>query len=123
MPVTIKELIDPTPLEEEYAEMTNTELSLENLYAGNIKSNRRISLVRITITDANGEEVQTVTCYGREAEMYNFVIDRFTWETEQDSLQGGLDLDALPAGSYTVTYTCTIATKQTFTVGSFTFEK
>ena len=123
VPVTIKELIDPTPLEEEYAEMTNTELSLENLYAGNIKSNRRISLVRITITDANGEEVQTVTCYGREAEMYDFVIDRFTWETEQDSLQGGLDLDALPAGSYTVTYTCTIATKQTFTVGSFTFEK
>ena len=86
-------------------------------------TNRRISLVRITITDGNGEEVQTVTCYGREAEMYNFVIDRFTWETEQDSLQGGLDLDALPAGSYTVTYTCTIATKQTFTVGSFTFEK
>ena len=123
LPITIKELIDPTPLEEPKAEMTNTEPSLETLYAGNVRSPYRIALVRISITDANGEEVQTVTCYGREAEMYDFVMERFTWETEQSSLKGGLDLEALPAGSYTVTYTCTIATEQTFTIGSFTFNK
>lgn len=123
LPVTIKELVDPAPIPEAYAEMSNKTPDMVTRFTGTVNSNYRISDVTITITDAQGATVQQCTCYGREQEMFAQELARFIWESESESLRGFLDLDVLQPGNYTFTYSCRVSTGQTFTLGSFTFEK
>lgn len=123
LPVTIRELIDPAAIPAATASMTNAAPDLESMYTGSVKSNFRISHVTIAIVDAQGNTVQASTCYGREKEMYALDLKRFTRSSEQDSLRGILDVEALDAGTYTVEYTCHISTGESIPVGSFTFEK
>lgn len=121
LPITCKELIDPSPLEA--VEVTDSESSweLSNITAGTFSSNYRISHVTITITDSTGAIVQQAVCYGIEAEMFAFNLNRFDNAYEKGVLQGTLDIYHLTPGTYHCTHVCHVSTGEDVTVRDFDF--
>ena len=125
IPVTIKELRDPTPVEETWvADSLEEEATIDNLFTGNISSNRYTDAVKITIYNENGEIVQE--SISRKSRSYSklFRMTQFVNE-KPGSFKGLLDLEALPAGNYrcTVTLKLTIDSDYVHTVRDFTFSK
>ena len=125
IPVTIKELRDPTPVEETWVEDSlEEEASIDNLFTGIISSNRYTDSVQITIYNDNGDIVQQST--GRKSRSYSkrYHMERFINE-KPGSFKGNLDLDALEPGNYrcTVTLKLTIDSDYIHTVRDFTFRK
>ena len=123
LPVTCKELVDESPLEEAKVTDSVANPSVDNMFSGEFRSNYRISSVTVTIKDKKGSAVQSATCYAKEIEMYSFQLTRLDDDVEQDVMKGSLDIGSLPAGEYTCTYTCQVSTGQSFTVRQFTFTK
>jgi len=125
IPVTIKELRDPTALEETWvADSLEEEATIDNLFTGNISSNRYTDSVKITIYNEEGEVVQQ--SISRKSRSYSklFRMSQFVNE-KPGSFKGLLDLDALEAGNYrcTVTLKLTIDDDYVHTVRDFTFSK
>lgn len=110
LPITCKELVDPTPRPEETLTDTVTTPTLDNILGGTLESNYRISSVTATVTDSKGNTVQQATCFGRQSEMYTFSVSRLTSAQEQAVMDGSIDLSALPAGSYRCTVSCRLST-------------
>lgn len=110
LPVTCKELVDPSPRPEEALKDTVTTLTVENILGGTLESNYRISSITATVTDSKGKTVQQATCYGRQEEMFAFNVARITNKQEQAVMDGSVDLDALSPGSYHCTLTCRLST-------------
>lgn len=121
LPVTCKELIDPSPREAATVTDHAEAPTAENMFAGVIESNYRISSVTVTVTDKNGNTVQQATCYGHQDEMYRFNLFRFTREVEKPVIQGYLDLSALEAGTYHCSFTCLVSTGDSITFRDFDF--
>lgn len=124
LPVTCKELIDPAPVQEPYAKDSETEYSFENILKGTFTSNRIISSVTVTVTDANGEPVMEATCYNpRQIKRNEFTFDlqeRFAEELPQVRW-GSLDLESLAPGAYHCTHVLRSAHGEEYTVRSFDF--
>ena len=122
LPVTCKELIDPSPLPEAaITDYTDTP-DYDNMFAGVITANYRFSSVTVTISQ-NGETVQEATCFGHQAEMYEFNLYRFTNGTEKDVMQGYVRKDDLAPGTYHCTFTARLSTGDNITFRDFEFEK
>ncbi len=122
LPVTCKELVDPSPLTEQSASLSNKVSSLESLYTATINATHRIAYVTVTICK-DGQTVQKATAYGRQTEMTSFSMLAFVSPTEQQVLQGSLDPKALSPGEYTCTVSCRLSTGNTQTVADFQFTK
>lgn len=110
LPITCKELIDPSPLAEQTVTDTATEFSESNMFTGRLTSAYRLSSVTYTVYDKDGRAVQQATCFVREADMYEFDLYHFENVLDQAYQQGTLDLDTLPAGTYKCVLTCQIST-------------
>lgn len=110
LPITCKELVDPSPRPEEQLTDSVKTPTFENILGGTLESNYRISSVTATVTDARGNTVQQATCFGRQSEMYSFSVSRITNMQEQQVLNGAVDLSSLPAGSYHCKLTCRLST-------------
>ena len=123
LPITIKELVDPSPLPEPVVTDSRTENSIDKIYFGEISSNYRISHVTIDITDANGKVVQSCTCFVREVQKYCFEMKSFRVDSVSEVLYGQFDPDALPEGTYTCTVTCHISTGEKLVARQFDFSK
>ena len=123
LPVTCKELVDPSPLQSVVVTDSVSNPTASNMFIGDFKSNYRISSVTITITNSKGQVVQSATCYAKESEMYTFQIRRFNDSVEQEVLKGSLNLDQLAAGTYRCTYTCQVSTGDIVTVRQFSIQK
>lgn len=123
LPITCKELIDPSPLEAPTVTDSLTQYTLEQLYQGTLSSNYRISHVTIEITNADGKAVQSATCYPREVDMYEIQLLRFLVDSSLEVLNGKLEPDALPEGTYTCTVTCHVSTGDDILVRQFDFRK
>ena len=123
LPITCKELIDPTPLPEPTITDSISNPGLDNMFKGIISSNYRIGSTTITITDENGKVMQQSTMFCRNNEIENMDLSRYTDPIEIDVLQGLVDPDFLGAGTYTVTYTAQISTGEILTFRTFTFTK
>ena len=124
IPVTIKELRDPSPVEETWVDDTLEEDTIENLFTGSIIANRYLDSVRITIYNENGEIVQQTTGRRSRSVVKEYLMSRFLTE-KPGSMLGQLDLDALEAGNYrcTVTVKLTIDDDYVHTARDFTFSK
>ena len=122
MPVTCKELLSAEALPQVQVKDTVSEPTQQNMFTGIVSSNYRIASVTITITDAQGNAVQTATAYGQQDEMYKFSLVRFRSPLEQTVMQGKIDLNELEKGAYHCTYTCRVATGKTVEFRSFDFE-
>ena len=123
LPFTVKELIDPAPLEEEQVTDSVTEPSLETLFAGKLSANYPISNVTVTIMDEAGQTLQQGTCFATETELKCFDLAHFTDPVEQTVMRGALDVEQLAAGTYRCTFVCQLSTGKELTVRDFTFTK
>ena len=123
LPITCKELIDPTPLPKAEATDEVTAPTLENLFTGRVKSNYRIANVTVRILDEKEQTVQKSTCFGLQEDMYALDLSRFADPKEQLLLSGKLDQEALPRGSYTCRVSCRLSTGEEIIFREFTFEK
>lgn len=121
VPVTIQELIDPTPVEAPFLRDSQKENNLDNLFEGSISCLYKISSATVTVMDEGGTPVQKATCFPMEAERHMFRMERFTEPLEQTVMRGSLDLSALTLGTYRVVVDCVVGTGETLTARDFTF--
>ena len=122
LPFTVKELIDPAPLEEERVSDSLAEPSFEKLFTGKLTANYPISYVTVTVADEVGQTVQQGSCFATESELKCFDMVHFTG-ADREVMHGRLELDTLAAGSYRCTVTCRLSTGRELTVRDFTFVK
>lgn len=123
LPVTCKELVDPSDLPKPTVEDFVSDPNRGNMFSNVIHASYRIASVTISIMNPSGEELQKSTCFAVEqTDKYSFDLSRFLLPTEQSVLQGKLDLDALPAGEYRCTYTCRLATGREIVFRDFTLK-
>ena len=120
LPVTCKELIDPSPLAEPVLTDSETELNYETILTGNISCNWFIDAVTMTITDANGQEVQKATVSTNRDSYRNFDMQKFVTDIPE-TVRGGIDLDALASGNYHCTVVCLLTNGQEVTARDFDF--
>ena len=120
LPVTVKELIDPSPVEETWVKDSLEAPTKDNLFTGNITSNRYIDCVTVTIADESGETVQEVTGRARRRFNKDFDMTRFVTENPGACL-GSVDLSKLEAGNYKCTVTARLTTGAKHTVRTFDF--
>ena len=121
LPVTCKELVDPTPLPEETVKDSATEFSFKTLCSGTITSNYPMSHLTMTITDARGAVVQQATCYVTMKDRNQFRLTQFTSSIERPLLQGSFDPNELLPGQYHCRLSCTISTGRTFLLRDYDF--
>ena len=119
LPITCKELIDPSPASEPAVRDSISEHTEETIFTGVFSSDYRISHVIIRIEDAKGTTVQQLTGYAMQSELKRFRLGRLNDVSEQDVLQGNIDIGALPPGKYRCTHTAVISTGEAFTVRDF----
>jgi len=122
IPCTIRELRDPTPVEETWITDTQAEHTAQNIFEGNILSNRYIDCVRVTILDEAGNVVQESTGRARRRFNKDFQMSRFVTENP-GALRGIVDVAKLDSGKYRCTVTARLTTGDEYTVRDFTFEK
>ena len=123
LPITCKELIDPSPLAEATITDSEKEHNIDNIFKGIVNCPYRISNVTITIKDSKGKTVQEATMFGLSNEMYDFNLARFTHDVEKTVMKGAIDLKALESGTYIVTHTARVGNGETITFRNFTYEK
>lgn len=122
LPMTCKELVDPSPRAKPEITDYNDAPTMESMFRGVIESNYRISSVTVTISQ-NGKTVQKATCFGHQEEMYTMNLYRFTKDSEAPVLQGSINLEELPAGTYDCTFTARLSTGDNIQFRNFTFTK
>ena len=123
LPVTCKELIDPSPLAEVTITDSEKEHNIDNIFKGIVNCPYRISNVTITIKDSKGNTVQEATMFGLSKDMYDFNLARFTHSVEKTVMNGQINLNALESGTYTVTHTAKLGNGEDVEFRNFTFEK
>lgn len=120
LPITCKELIDASPVEEIWVKDSLTEATSEQVFEGTFDTNGLIHSVTITAANDKGETVQEVTCYAWREQLRSFPLERFTTEPAAQ-LRGSLDLSALASGSYTLTYVAELSTGDRHTLRTITY--
>lgn len=123
LPVTCKELIDPSPLEPVQVTDSIANPDITNIFKGKISSKHRISYVTVKIADEKGNTVQECTTFAISKEMHTFDMIRFISDVEKLVQRGSIDLEALESGTYTVTHTARLANGDWVEFRNFTFEK
>lgn len=120
LPITCLEFIDATaPVPKANVVDSISDPSIADLCKGEFLSNYFVSIVDITVTDAAGNAVQTVRGFGDRSSFRNFQLSEF--EDHPTRTVGGLDVEALEPGTYTVTYECELSVGERFKVREFTF--
>jgi len=100
LPITCKELVDPSPIGDTYISDTLTvQPTKDNLLTGVIGCSHAMDMARIVITDAAGQVVQTSICHPVRRSCYAFDMSQFVTDSEEQ-LVGKIDVNALPAGAY-----------------------
>ena len=120
LPITCKELIDPSPVVEESVTDSLTSYSIENLFSGTLTSTRFMESVTIQICDASGALIQSSTASPTNRKLYTFNMDVF--ETDRpEVLRGKIELTSLADGTYTCKVICNLITGTAFDVRNFSF--
>ena len=120
LPITCRELIDPSPLPEPEITDTETVFNKDTLLSGTISCNWWIDAITVRITDSTGAELQkaavtAIRYQNRTVEMQQFITD------SPNRLYGSIDPAALASGNYHCTVVCRLTTGEEFTVRDFDF--
>lgn len=121
VPITIKELVDPAPVEPPDLVDSIKNPDITNLTRGAICCLYQIALVTVTITDAEGNIVQQATCFPKEAEHHMFRMECFEQDFERPVSIGRLDVQSLTPGSYHCTVDCALGNGDVLTARDFDF--
>lgn len=122
IPCTIRELRDPSPVEETWITDTQVEHTAENIFEGTVMSNRYIDCVTVAIYDMEGNEIQSVTGRAKRGANKNYLLTRFVTE-KPGSMIGSVDVSLLESGQYRCTVTARLTTTEEYVVRDFTFTK
>ena len=121
LPMTCKELRDPTPVPEAYVSDSVTDPSADTIVDGIISSNRVIDSVTMTISDANGKQLQQGKATTKRGTNYAFNMRQFV-DDEYYTMYGYVNPYALPAGKYHCNVVCRLSNGQTFTTRDFDYD-
>ena len=120
LPITCKELIDPSPVEGPAVKDAVVEHNRYTILGGTISANRFIDTVTVTITDSTGKEVQEASLNATRTAVLAFDMRKFI-EDDPAAIIGGIDVDALSPGNYRCMTVCRLSGGQEFTVRDFDF--
>ena len=120
LPITCKELIDPSPVAEPVVKDVFLEHNRSTILLGSLTANRFIDAVTVTITDNTGKEVQKATVNATRASVLKFDMRKFT-EDDPAAIVGHIDVDGLAPGNYHCITVCRLSAGQEFTIRDFGF--
>jgi len=120
LPVTCKELIDPSPVAEPTATDSLTECSIDTLFQGTLNSTRFMESVTVQICDKDSNVVQQCTASPTNRKLYTFDMQTFK-EDPPEVLRGSIDLEALSPGTYQCNIICRLITGDEIQVRTFEF--
>lgn len=122
LPITIQELIDPTPEPEAYVQDSLKAWDHTSITQGALSCMEKILSVTVTISDGQGDAVQQATCYVREAERFLFHMSVLEDPVEAEVMEGALDPEALAPGSYHCKTECLLGNGETVIARDFDFQ-
>lgn len=108
LPVTCKELIDPSPLPEPAVNDPLTDVNDKNMFSGTITATRPIASVTLSVYDSNNTKIQEATAYITAQDIPGFSMMRFSSDVEKTMMHGSYDLKSLEAGEYKCVFTATL---------------
>ena len=108
LPVTCKELIDPSPLPEPAVNDPLTDVTAKNMFSGKIAATRPIASVTLSVYDSNNTKLQEATAYITALDIPEFSMMRFSSDIEKNMMRGSYDLKSLEAGEYKCVFTATL---------------
>lgn len=120
LPITCKELIDPSPLPEKAVTDSQTEFNKDTLLTGTLSSQWFIDTVTITVTDTSGATVQEAMAASTRKSNRDFDLQKFVTD-HPSAIRGSIDPAALASGNYHCTVVCRLTTGEEFTVRDFDF--
>lgn len=120
LPITCKELIDPSPLPEKTITDSQTELNKDTLLTGTLSSKWFIDAVTVTIADGSGNTVQEAMAFPTRGSNHDFDLQKFVTD-HPNAIRGSIDPAALASGNYHCTVVCRLTTGEEFTVRDFDF--
>ena len=118
LPITCKELIDPSPVPEPAVSDTETDQAVNAMFSGNLTATRFIDSVIVTISDKDGNIVQQVASSGNRGTAYTFQMNTFVSDPPE-LLRGSFDLRALSSGTYRYQVECRLVTGDTFIIRDY----
>ena len=95
---------------------------MDTIHQASVDASHRIAYVTVTISNGDGI-LQKCTAYAKESSYRQLFMSAFFDPLEEPVLQGKIDPDSLPAGTYHCTITCRLATGNTYTAHEFDFTK
>ncbi len=123
LPVTCKELIDPSPIAEPVVTDSVTTPTISNLFSGTISSTWALDNVTITITDSTGKVVQSSLMHPQRRTELAVKMSQFITDGNAGKLVGVINTSALAAGRYHCTVTARTVAGHILTVRSFDFTR
>jgi len=120
LPITCKELVDPSTIAPPEVTDSETVLNKDTLLTGTISCNWFIDTVTLTITDPAGNTVQKATGNTIRGSNHTFDLQQFVTENP-NAIRGSVDPSALASGNYHCTVVCRLTTGEEFTVRDFDF--
>ena len=120
IPLTCKELIDPSPVAPPEVLDSESNHSKDTLLTGVISCNWFIDTVTITVSDNQGNEIQQATNTAKRMNPREFDLQQFVTD-KPECVRGSIDPTALASGNYHCTVVCRLTTGEEFTVRDFDF--
>ncbi|MBR4862928.1 MAG: hypothetical protein IKU07_00005, partial [Oscillospiraceae bacterium] len=123
LPVTCKELRDPSPIPEMYIEDSVAQPDADTIVDGIISSNRIIDKATMTITDTQGKVLQQGSVFTQrlsDTSFYGFNMRQFV-NDGYHTMQGYVNPYVLPAGTYHCKVVCRLTGGQEITVRDFDY--
>ncbi len=121
MPITCRAFTDPSPIPEPAVTDTLTEYAYASLFAGEIRANRLIDAVIMTVSDAAGKQVCRMAVPAARNQK-SFDMSLFLTE-KRSCIVGSMDVESLPSGQYHCRLVCRLSGDINLTVRDFDFVK
>jgi len=122
LPITCKELIDPSPVAEESVSDSIAEPGIDNIFEGVLTSTRFMESVTVMICGDDGSIIQVSTASPTNRQLYTFDLQTFI-NDRPEVLRGHIDTETLAAGNYRCRVISRLITGTEITVRDFSFSK
>lgn len=120
LPITVPQLIDPSPIAELEITDSMKEHSKATILDGTINANYYMDTMTVIITDSDGNEIQRASASVTRAESSSFSMKKFMTD-HPTSVRGRLDLGSLKKGTYHCKAVCRMMSGEEVIVRDFDF--
>ena len=120
LPITCKELVDPSPLPEKTITDSETAFHKDTILSGVLSSDWYIDAVTVTLTDSTGAAVQEAMAFATRKGNNAFDMQKFV-NDHPTTIRGSIDPAALASGNYHCTVVCRLTTGDEIIARDFDF--